>query len=130
MVALSRPVLTDFSFCGTASCIDKPTFVTQTFSSLVFFIHYLYHSVVLNDFEIHLFTARTTEGLICYYRRFKHSLMLQKEKPCNKKTFEQIVDVYIFLVLPKYQIFSFSTARLLMHGGFSFWSIRELLNLL
>ncbi len=31
--------------------------------------------------EIHLFTPRTTEGLICnYYRRFKRSLMLQKEK--------------------------------------------------
>ncbi len=29
---------------------------------------------------IHLFTRRTTEGLICiYYRRFKRSLMLQKE---------------------------------------------------
>ncbi len=36
-------------------------------------------------FEIHLFTPRTTEGLICnYYRRFKCSLMLQKEKPCIK----------------------------------------------
>ncbi len=33
--------------------------------------------------EIHLFTPRTTEGLICnYYIRLKHSLMLQKEKPC------------------------------------------------
>ncbi len=39
----------------------------------------------LYDFEMHLFTLRTTEGLICsYYRRFKHSLMLQKEKPCIK----------------------------------------------
>ncbi len=39
----------------------------------------------LYDFEIHLFTPRITEGLICnYYRRFKHSLMLQKEKPCIK----------------------------------------------
>ncbi len=40
--------------------------------------------------------------------------MLQKEKPCIKsqgvKTFEQNEDVYIFLVLPKYHIFSFSTA--------------------
>ncbi len=39
--------------------------------------------------------------------------MLQKEKPCIKsqgvKTFEQ-KDVYFFLVLPKYHIFSFSTA--------------------
>ncbi len=33
------------------------------------------------DFEIQIFTPRTTEGLICnYYRRFKHSLMLQKKK--------------------------------------------------
>ncbi|MCJ8737959.1 hypothetical protein PDJAM_G00030190, partial [Pangasius djambal] len=54
-------------------------------------------------------------GLVCnYYRRFKHSLMLQKEKPCIKsrgvKTIEQNGDVYIFLILPKYHIFSFSTA--------------------
>ncbi len=86
--------------------------------------------------------------------------MLQKEKPCMKRpgvnTFEQNEDVYIFLVLPKYHIFSFSTAlqklqkmfsrrqirliypdlqiqvftpRLLMHG-LSFWSISECLSLL
>ncbi len=40
--------------------------------------------------------------------------MLQKEKPCIKsqgvKTFERNEDVYIFLVLPKYHVFSFSTA--------------------
>ncbi len=52
-----------------------------------------------------------------------------KEKPCIKsqgvKTFEQNEDVYICLVLPKYHIFSFSTAvylvlpRLLMHGFLS-----------
>ncbi len=40
--------------------------------------------------------------------------MLQKEKPCIKsrgvKTFEQNEDEYIFIVLPKYHIFSFSTA--------------------
>ncbi len=64
----------------------------------------------LYDFEIHLFTPRTTEGLIYnYYRRFKHSLMLQKEKPCIKsqgvKTFEQNEDMYVFLVLPKSHIF-------------------------
>ncbi len=58
----------------------------------------------LYDFEIHLFTPRITDGLICnFYRRFKCSLMLQKEKPCIKsqgvKTFEQNEDVYIFLVL-------------------------------
>ncbi len=40
----------------------------------------------LHDFEIHHFTLRTTEGLIYnYYRRFKRSLMLQKEKPCIKR---------------------------------------------
>ncbi len=38
----------------------------------------------LYDFEIHLFTQRTTEGLMCNYRRFKCSLMLQKERPCIK----------------------------------------------
>ncbi len=38
------------------------------------FQHWLY------GFEINLFTPRTTEGLVhIYYRRFKHSLMLQKE---------------------------------------------------
>ncbi len=64
--------------------------------------------------------------------------MPQKEKTCIKsqgvKTFEQNEDVYIYLVLPKYHIFLFSTAlqkllKLLMHG-FSFWSISECLNLL
>ncbi len=40
---------------------------------------------LLYDFEIHLFSPRTTEGLVCnYYRRFKVSLMLQKEQPCIK----------------------------------------------
>ncbi len=42
----------------------------------------------LYDFEIHLFTPRTTERLIYnYYRRFKHSLMLQKKKSCIKGNF-------------------------------------------
>ncbi len=42
----------------------------------------------LYDFEIHFFTLRTTERLICnYYRRFKRSLMLQKEKSCIKSQF-------------------------------------------
>ncbi len=46
-------------------------------------------------FEIHHFSPRTTEGLICnYYRRFKRSPMLQKEniksiKSQGVKTFEQ-----------------------------------------
>ncbi len=57
-------------------------------NSLVF-QHFLYLNPFqqwLYDFEIHLFTLRTTEGLICnYYRRIKHSLMLQKEKPCIKR---------------------------------------------
>ncbi len=104
--------------------------------------------------------TEANEGLICsYYWRFKHSLMLQKEKTCIKsqgvKTFEQNEDVCIFLVLPTYHIFSFSTAlqklqtivtcftgdklskmyldlqiqNVFMHG-FSFWSISERLNVL
>ncbi len=45
----------------------------------------IFASTAYNDFEIHLFTLMTTEELICkYYRRFKHSLMLQKEIPCIK----------------------------------------------
>ncbi len=40
--------------------------------------------------------------------------MLQKEKQCIKslevKTFEWNEDVYIFIILPKYHIFSCSTA--------------------
>ncbi len=48
------------------------------FSSILWYIWTLSNNDC--DFEIHLFTPRTTEGLICsYYRRFKHSLMLQKE---------------------------------------------------
>jgi len=48
-------------------------------------------------------------------KRFKHSLMLQKETRCIKsrgvKTFEQDEDVQIFLILLKYNFFSsFSTA--------------------
>ncbi len=59
-----------------------------------------------------LFIQRTTEELIWnYYRRFKRSRM---KKTCIKgqgvKTFKQIEDVYIFFFLPKYHIFSFSTA--------------------
>ncbi len=42
----------------------------------------------LYDFEIHLFTLRTTERLIYnYYRRFRHSLMLQKKKHVLRETF-------------------------------------------
>ncbi len=57
----------------------------------------------LYDFEIHFFTLRTTEGLICNYStRFKRSRMLQKKKRCIKS---------FFLIFPKYHIFSsFSTA--------------------
>ncbi len=81
------------------------------FSSI--FVYFNPFQQWLYDFEIHLFTLKTTEGHICnYYRRFKCSLMLEKEKRCIKsrgvKTFEQ--NVYIFLFLPKYHIFSFSTA--------------------
>ncbi len=53
------------------------------FSSIFVYLNPFQHW--LYDFEIHLFTPRTTEGLICsYYRRFKHSPMPQKEKPCIK----------------------------------------------
>ncbi len=45
-----------------------------------------------------------------------------EEKPCIKtrgvKTFEQNEDVYIFLVLPEYHIFSFSTAPQKLLTGF------------
>ncbi len=48
------------------------------------------------------------------YIHLAESLMLQKEKRYIKsrgvKTFEQNADVNIFLILPKYHIFSFSTA--------------------
>ncbi len=65
------------------------------FSSIFVYLnpsqHWLY------GFEIKLFTPMTTDGLICkYYRRFKR--------------IEQNEDVYIFLVLSKWHIFSFSTA--------------------
>ncbi len=53
--------------------------------------------------------------IVNYYRRFKRSLMLQKEKKHalgarGVKTFEQNEDGYIYLVLLKYPICSFSTA--------------------
>ncbi len=112
----------------------------------------------LYDFEIHLFTQRTTEGVICnYYRMFKRSLMLQKKKQCIKggENFWTEWRCVIFFILPKYHIFLFCTARSwrcfpenkiryiypdlqiqkvftprpLMHN-FSFWSISESLNLL
>ncbi len=50
------------------------------------FVHLNPFQQWLYDFEIHLLTPRTTEGLICnYYRRLKRSLMLlQKEKNMYK----------------------------------------------
>ncbi len=66
----------------------------------------------LYDIEIHLFTPRT-EGLIrSYYRRFKHSPMLQKEKPCIKSRgwtlwTERCI---FFLFCQNVIFFSFSTA--------------------
>ncbi len=54
--------------------------VTQTlwFSSICLYLNPFQQWMC--DFEIHLCTLRTTEGLVCnYYRRFKHSLMLQKK---------------------------------------------------
>ncbi len=75
----------------------------------------------LYDFEIHLFTQRTTEGLICnYYRRFKRSLMLQKEKPCIKSRGWKLLNrmemckFFLFFLNIKYKYIyiyiSFSTA--------------------
>ncbi len=71
----------------------------------------------LYDFEIHLFTPRTTEGLIHnYYRRFKHSPMLQKEKHVLRagplKTLNRMRDWWIFFFLFCLNIIfcSFSTA--------------------
>ncbi len=67
----------------------------------------------LYDFEMHLFTPRTTEELIrSYYRRFKHSPMLQKEKPCIKSRgwtlwTERCI---FFLFCQNVIFFSFSTA--------------------
>ncbi len=52
----------------------------------------------LYDFEILLFTLRTTEGLKCtYYRRFKLLNRMEMCKWCG--------DVYIFLILPIYIYF-------------------------
>ncbi len=68
---------------------------------------------LLYDFEIHLFTLRTIEGLICnYYRRFKCSLMLQKEKPCIKawKLLNKMKMCIFFLFCLNIIFFSFSTA--------------------
>ncbi len=64
----------------------------------------------LQEFEIHLFTRRTSGGLICnFYRRFK--LMLQKEKPCIKRKLLNRMKmctfflfclniIFVYLVLP------------------------------
>ncbi len=64
----------------------------------------------LYNFEIHLFTLRTTEGLICnYYRRFKHSLMLEKEKHALRAGGNLKIRVhltyFVFCETCKYSIF-------------------------
>ncbi len=42
-------------------------------------------TMTFQQWLIHIFTLRITEGLICiYYRRLKCSLMLQKETQCSK----------------------------------------------
>ncbi len=67
----------------------------------------------LYDFEIHLFTQRTTEGPMCnYYRRLNHSLMLQKEiKTCIKRKLLNSMKMCIFFLFCLNIIFfSFSTA--------------------
>ncbi len=80
-------------------------------TNYLWFQHFYVFEPVPIDFDIHLFTPRTTEGLMCnYYRRFKHSLMQQKEKKHALRAWvwKQNEDVYIFLVLPKYHFFSFT----------------------
>ncbi len=84
----------------------------------------------LYDFEIHLFTPRTTEGLIFnYFRRFKRSLMLQKEKPCIKsrgvKTFEQNEDVYMLFLQQKLCCPSVLTGHDSLWGA---WSMRTVIS--
>ncbi len=69
----------------------------------------------LYDFEVYLFTPKTTEGLLCnYYRRFKHSLMLQKEKPFIKsrawKLVNRIEMCTFFLFCLNIIFFPFSTS--------------------
>ncbi len=60
------------------------------------------------DFEIHLFTLMTPEGLIQnFYKRFKHSLMLKKETRCIKSwgwkllAFEDQGKLYLCCLLRK-----------------------------
>ncbi len=70
----------------------------------------------LYDFEIHLFTLRTTEGLIHnYYRKFKRSLMLQKKKTCIKSQGCKLLNrmkmcTFFLFCLHIIIFFSFSTA--------------------
>ncbi len=70
----------------TSCCSSEKSFSSHKFFGFPAFL--CIWNLSNNDcivFEIHLFTPRTTKGLFCnYYRRFKRSLMLQKEKSCIK----------------------------------------------
>ncbi len=67
----------------------------------------LQHFVNLNPFqkwlyvfEIHLFTLRTTEGLICnYYRMFKRSLMLQNKATKSAKFLFHCMSAHFVTIL-------------------------------
>jgi len=82
-----------FLFCDDCSeslvCPEQlncPMFFKKKFFSFPASFVYLNHfQQWLYDFEIHLFTLMTTKGLKHnYWKRFKHSLMLQKETGCIK----------------------------------------------
>ncbi len=93
-------------------CFSEKSFRSHKFFGFPAFLCIWTLQQWLYDFEIHLFTLRTTEGIICNYcRRVKRSLMLQKEKPCIKSWWvKTCVHVYIFLFCPNIIFFSFSTA--------------------
>ncbi len=65
----------------TVCCSSEKSFRSHKFFGIPAFLS-IWTQQWLYDLEIYVFTPRTTEGLICnYYRRFKLSQMLQKEKP-------------------------------------------------
>ncbi len=58
------------------------------------------------------FHTRTTEGLIWnYYGRFKHSLMLQKEKPCIKSRGVNYLKIVFLIWKSGYILLIFSSGK-------------------